>query len=638
MPLTDEQQIALARVLDFKLSLNRRSLPQLQPLSLYSSELKGTKQIAGCLQRIRDHGDLADSDISRQRYFNSLFNQGLVEGSWRRPALTQLANEYLGPLDSGVDDAFWQGDGGDEIEFTIIGALARRLSEYGTASDAFKVAWYGAQAFFEYVPRDELDTVLADRAKLLFLYRINSNGWEIGRYFRLNAAERQAFEADFDRIRPTAEQHPTSPIEEAAALYKDAADKIQSDVRFRISGFLNAYNRLKVEMGAALPRLDRQLTLRLGGIDEDVRGPNSSTDAGISPVVPVSISTVAPAVPLKHPHQLIVTGCPGSGKSFYVESLTKDADYVIRTQFHPESSFFDFVGAYKPQPVYERADQANPLEEGDGTAGIRGKPLIDYRYVPGPLMRGLVHALQHPDQNVVVLVEEINRGNAAAILGDVLQLLDRDEEGSSRYELEATTEQRAFLASMGIRRNSIGLPANLYLWATMNSADQGVFPLDTAFRRRWSYVYKGFAEPCSYPAASAVVVYDGKRYGWDDFRGAINNFLIGLGVHEDKLIGPYFLTEGQLASPDAVLEKMFLYLWDDVLRFRQDTLFNERSFSAVTKVWNKGEGAPLKVEMPAPLSTPATVAISIAESSVAASDAFGTSDNAPAASGGAVVS
>lgn len=637
MPLTDEQQLALARVLDFKLSLNRKSLPQLQPLSLYSSELKGTKQIAGCLQRARDRGDLADSDVSRQRYFNSLFNQGLVEGSWQKPVLTVLASHYLDPLTSGVDDAFWQGDGGDGVEFEIISALAMRLSEGGIVSDSFKVAWYGAQAFFEYVPREELDTVLSDRAKLLFLYRINSNGWEIARYFRLNTAERQAFEAVFEGIRRTSEQQSTSRIEEAAALYKDAAEKVQADVRFRVSGFLNAYKRLENRMGAALPRLDRQLILRLGGFDEDARILTSVSGVASSPVLP-ALAVAKSAVPLKGPHQLIVTGCPGSGKSFYIESLAKDADYVIRTQFHPESSFFDFVGAYKPQPVYERVDRSNPLEEGDGTAGVRGKPLIDYRYVPGPLMRGLVHALQHPDQNVVVLVEEINRGNAAAILGDVLQLLDRDETGASRYELEATPEQRAFLVSMGVLGSGVRLPGNLYLWATMNSADQGVFPLDTAFRRRWSYVYKGFAEPCSYPAESAVVLYDGKRYCWDDFRGAINEFLIGLGIHEDKLIGPYFLTEGQLASPDALLEKLFLYLWDDVLRFRQDALFNEKSFSAVSRAWNKGEGSLLKVEMPASLSAQIRVAVPIEELSVSASNAGGAAGNEPVTTGGSVAS
>lgn len=590
MSLSDAEQLALARVLDFNVSLTRKNTPQLQPLSLYSSELKSTTQIVGCLQDIRETGTLSETVTTRNRYFNSLQNQGLVEGPAAGPTLTTLADHYLGPLDSKADASFWQGDGGDQVEYEVIRELTRRLADGEPVSDAFKVAWYGAQTFFDYVPESEIDGVLADRWKLLFLFRINSNGWEIGRYFRLSPEERKAFEEAFERVLPTNEQHPTSPIEAAAAKYKDAAKWIQADVRFRISGFLNAYKRLRAELGPLLPRLDRHLALRLGGSDHSSHG-----------VTPPSAGTLPPAAPLPHPHQLIVTGCPGSGKSHYIDDLARKADYVIRTQFHPESSFFDFVGSYKPQPVYERYDASNPLEEGDGAPGSRGRPLIDYRYVPGPLMRGLVRALTRPDENVVVLIEEINRGNAAAVLGDMLQLLDRDEFGSSRYEIEATSEQRAFFASFQIDSDTIRLPPNLYLWATMNSADQGVFPLDTAFRRRWSYIYKGYSEPCKHPAESAVVHYGGQTYAWDVFRGTINNFLIGEGIHEDKLIGPYFLTLRQLADPDAILEKLFLYLWDDVLRFRQESLFTEKSFSAVSAIWADGKGAPLKLTMPAPV-------------------------------------
>jgi len=590
MSLSDSEQLALTRVLDFNLSLTRKNTPQLQPLSLYSSELKSTTQIAGCLRTIRDTGALSENATTRSRYFNSLYNQGLVDGTPAKPTLTDLAEHYLRPLDAGVDTSFWQGDGGAQVEYEVIRELTRRLTDGEPVSDVFKAAWYGAQTFFDYVPESEIDDVLADHSKLLLLFRINSHGWEIGRYFRLSAEERQAFEEAFEQVLPTIEQHPTSPIEAAAAKYKDAAKQIQADVRFRICGFLNAYKRLRSELGALLPRLDRHLILRLGGSDHSSHG-----------VTPPSGVSLPPAAPLPHPHQLIVTGCPGSGKSHYVDDIAGAADHVIRTQFHPESSFFDFVGSYKPQPVYERYDASNPLEEGDGAPGSRGRPLIDYRYVPGPLMRGLVRALTRPDENIVVLIEEINRGNAAAILGDMLQLLDRDELGTSRYGVEATSEQRAFFASFQIDIDTIRLPPNLYLWATMNSADQGVFPLDTAFRRRWSYVYKGYSEPCKYPAESAVVHYGGQTYAWDVFRGTINNFLIGEGIHEDKLIGPYFLTLRQLADPDAILEKLFLYLWDDVLRFRQESLFTEKSFSAVSAIWAGGKGAPLKLTMSAPV-------------------------------------
>lgn len=587
MHLTDTERLALVKVLNFRVSLTRKSTPKLLPMSLYSSELKGREQIAGCLKAIRDGNPLSDIPRSRDRYFNSLHNQGLANGTAAKPKLTDLSHFYLEPLDRGEKSDFWQGDGGDSVELEVIRALAATLQEGGSASDAFKLAWYGAQTFFDYLPDAEVSTVLADRDLLLFLFRINSNGWEIARYFQLSEDERQEFRDAFAKIQPSADWNPTDPIDVAAASYKDAAQNVQADVRFRISGFLNAYNNLRAELGAKLPRLDRSLVVRAAVIGDRAGAP-----------LPLINADAEPAAPLKHPYQLIVTGCPGSGKSYYVDRLIEEADYVIRTQFHPESTFFDFVGAYKPQPVYQPVDEKHPLYEGDGVASQRGKPLIDYRFVPGPFMRGLTRALVRPDENVVVLIEELNRGNTAAVMGDILQLLDRGSDGCSSYEIEVTEEQRTYFSSVGLTVNTIRLPKNLYLWATMNSADQGVFPLDTAFRRRWSYVYKGYTEPCRYSPEESLITYGGKQYSWEIFRKAINDHLIEIGIHEDKLIGPYFMTVTQLIDPDAILQKLFLYLWDDVLRFRQDSLFTAKSFSAVAVAWARGSGAPLNLVLP----------------------------------------
>ncbi|OWY32670.1 hypothetical protein CEJ45_20745 [Herbaspirillum aquaticum] len=179
-------------------------------------------------------------------------------------------------------------------------------------------------------------------------------------------------------------------------------------------------------------------------------------------------------------------------------------------------------------------------------------------------------------------------------MGDVLQLLDRDQvTGASQYEIDITPEQKSYFSSLGVSVNSLRLPSNLFIWATMNNADQGVFPLDTAFRRRWNYVYKGYTEVCGYPAENCRIEYGGLYYNWDQFRGVLNNHLVEQGIHEDKLIGPYFLTEQQLANSEAVLQKLFLYLWDDVLRFRQETLFLAKSFSGVSRDWKDGKGSPL---------------------------------------------
>lgn len=367
MPLTDTDRLALTKVLDFKVLLTRKNTPKLLPLSLYSSELKGREQIAGCLMSIRDGKPLSETHRSRDRYFNSLSNQYLAQGSALVPELTTLSNYYLDAMERGVNGTFWQSNDGDDIEYKVIREIVHTMRQGTAVGGFFKAAWYGAQTFFDYVPDDELPGILADRDRLLFLFRINSNGWEIARYFQLSEQERKAFEEAFAKVRPSDAWSPKAPIEIAAAKYKDAAEQVQSDVRFRISAFLKAYDRLRTELGIGLPRLDRKLIVRIG---TDLNGVTS-------PVLLINALT-EPAAPLAHPHQLIITGCPGSGKSYYADRLIKEADYVIRTQFHPESSFFDFVGAYKPQPVYEPINDKHPLEEGDGTVGKRGKPLIDY--------------------------------------------------------------------------------------------------------------------------------------------------------------------------------------------------------------------------------------------------------------------
>ena len=218
-------------------------------------------------------------------------------------------------------------------------------------------------------------------------------------------------------------------------------------------------------------------------------------------------------------------------------------------------------------------------------------------------MHALTRALMGPSENVVLLIEEINRGNPAAIFGDLLQLLDRDEAtGSSRYPVMASQDVTSYFSKLGYNINTLRLPPNLYLWATMNSADQGVFPMDTAFRRRWNFIYKGYAEACKYSAERAMLRYGGEMYSWDVFRKELNLQLVNLGIHEDKLIGPYFLTEQQLADPTSVLQKLFLYIWDDVLRFRQTELFTVRSFSEVMEIWGAGNGRPLRLSLHAEAS------------------------------------
>jgi hypothetical protein len=597
--LNDDERNTLAEVLELRPSLNRKNNPKLEPLSLYSSELKSLKQIASNLNNIRASGIVGktgDDEKTRARYFNTLSNIGLVDGTAISPVLTGLAVPFLQAYDSSPGDEYWR-DHSNGLETQLLREISKVMASGGEASDFFKCAWYNAQCFFERVPESEIDDTLNSLDKLLFLFHIHSAGWEIERYFNLPHADRTKFEKVFEKIPRSDKWTPTAPIEIAASKYKDAGAQFQMDVRYRISGFLNGYRLVRDEMGTLTPYLTRNLEAR------------TSTAKNHQKTGEIGTNKITSAAPLNQPLQLIVTGCPGSGKSHYVDKLVKAADCaVFRTQFHPETTFFDFVGAFKPQPIYENT-KGLALLEMDGSAFGYGRPLIDYRFVPGVFVRAYIKALQSPSSNVVLLIEELNRGNTAAIFGDLLQLLDRSSDGWSKYDVLPSPELKSYLERMGVDGTALRLPPNLYIWSTMNSADQGVFPLDTAFRRRWSYVYMGYSEVCGYVKEKAVIRYDGKNYSWDTFRSTLNQKLITLGVHEDKLIGPYFLNEDQLADPDAILEKLFLYIWDDVLRFRQDELFSQKSFAEVAQVWAKGAGSPLQLTLPAPID-PAVISAS----------------------------
>ena len=250
-----------------------------------------------------------------------------------------------------------------------------------------------------------------------------------------------------------------------------------------------------------------------------------------------------------------------------------------RVTFHPNYSYAQFVGTYKPI-----------------TKIINGKEEITYEFVPGPFIRTFINA-KKSGQNVLLIIEEINRANVAAVFGDVFQLLDRDEYGNSEYPITTSEDLRKFLAkseNLGGKPEdyeTISLPSNMYIWATMNSADQGVFPIDTAFKRRWEFEYIGIddnedklvndkKEPLFIPISK-----DGKvsqKVIWNDLRKAINIKLISLGINEDKLLGPFFLSKSVLESAmDSGMDfvklfesKVLMYLFEDAAKMKVKDLFN----------------------------------------------------------------
>lgn len=268
---------------------------------------------------------------------------------------------------------------------------------------------------------------------------------------------------------------------------------------------------------------------------------------------------------LKHPHNTIWAGAPGTGKSFQLnQDASKDfmTGNIMRVTFHPEYTYYDFVGTYRPKM----------------SKNEMGK--IEYCFVPGPFAKMLKRALWNKGTNYCLIIEEINRANMAAAFGDVFQLLDRTSEDSvdgsvkmheSEYAICPSEELYAYLMEepkeepKGNQPNdniksALRLPANLYIWATMNSADQGVFPMDTAFKRRWSFVNMDID-----PSQESID-------DWDKIRRGINDMLLTHHVQEDKLMGYYFLKEKERAAlATALKEKVMLYLFEDAAKpFRKN--------------------------------------------------------------------
>ncbi len=285
----------------------------------------------------------------------------------------------------------------------------------------------------------------------------------------------------------------------------------------------------------------------------------------------------------------IIFGAPGTGKSFQLKQESTDGNHfanIERVTFHPDYSYGQFVGSYKP------------VSDDEGR--------IRYEYVPGPFMRTLVKALEsgkkgESAEKFLLIVEEINRAKVAAVFGDMFQLLDRTDAGDSVYEIQASEDVRRYLARElgGTKENytSIKIPNNMYIWATMNSADQGVFPMDTAFKRRWEFIYLSINANEKKIAIEDLPIINGdaKIIKWNILRKSINNMLLKeCKVNEDKLLGPFFISgevfKNATSNPDeffnAFNSKVLMYLFEDAGKMHQKKLFagidqNELTFSKV---------------------------------------------------------
>ena len=311
----------------------------------------------------------------------------------------------------------------------------------------------------------------------------------------------------------------------------------------------------------------------------------------------------------------IVYGAPGTGKSHKVNNF-KDkffADEFLfeRVTFHPSYTYGQFVGSYKPSPIYSK-DESKTISwyssdrKKDDTLM---NPHIDYTLVAGPFLNMLCKALNNPDYNFLLIIEEMNRANAAAVFGDVFQLLDRGNENISTYKVKFNADITNFLVKNiknDVDKNLfnkdtgfVKIPKNLFIWGTMNSADEGVSKMDSAFKRRWSFEYTDInpiKDSKKYETVTKLAMYipflysgKGAYIPWNTFRENLNEVLYDINkmLPEDKYIGPFFLNENELLDKNVIKSKLLLYLKDDVLKHSSDKLFNDFRFSSISRNFDK---------------------------------------------------
>ena len=318
------------------------------------------------------------------------------------------------------------------------------------------------------------------------------------------------------------------------------------------------------------------------------------------------------------PKQQIFYGAPGTGKSHEIKDLTK-GESVVRTTFHPDSDYSTFVGAYKPT-MDDVDTKVVPVVLGEsGTVfkkneGTYTEKRIVYQFVIQAFLKAYLGAWKKYSEASsdevkpqFLVIEEINRGNCAQIFGDLFQLLDRGENGFSEYPVEADNDlqreiERAFKdhkdykLKEGVKINAEGaveeytsnygatlsediqhgrillLPPNLYIWATMNTSDQSLFPIDSAFKRRWDWEYM----PIGYKNDTWTIKIGTKEYNWVDFQRKINEKIYDVDNSEDKQLGDYFVNAdrtGNEISSDTLLNKILFYLWNDVCKDDPDIIF-----------------------------------------------------------------
>ena len=303
--------------------------------------------------------------------------------------------------------------------------------------------------------------------------------------------------------------------------------------------------------------------------------------------------------------QQIYYGAPGTGKSKTIKDLTF-GESVIRTTFHPDSDYASFVGTYKPitEEVTLRDCYGKKVID-EETNEVVKEERIAYKFIPQAFLEAYVEAWKKlgSSKKQFLIIEEINRGNCAQIFGDLFQLLDRNEYGFSDYPIVADKDMQKYLekefagweitnkdeinqlygeanmVNLIMKGERLVLPSNLYIWATMNTSDQSLFPIDSAFKRRWDWKYVPISEGRDKETNAPLNWYintGDKQYKWWSFISKVNELIGSLTNSEDKKLGYFFCKakDGEIDA-DLFVSKVIFYLWNDVFK---DYGFDDKDF------------------------------------------------------------
>lgn len=279
--------------------------------------------------------------------------------------------------------------------------------------------------------------------------------------------------------------------------------------------------------------------------------------------------------------QIIYYGAPGTGKSHSVKCEIKaweEKGRVVRTTFHPDSDYSTFVGAYKPTTEsVQRYDIYNKPMTKDGQPVM--EQIITYEFVAQAFLQAYIDAWKNREEPEFLIIEEINRGNCAQIFGDLFQLLDRGDDGYSEYSVRADKDLQKHLAKAfadvaldnypKVKSGEVLiLPKNLYIRATMNTSDQSLFPIDSAFKRRWDWKYVPIAKGNDNGVElNWEIAIDSEKYDWWTFIETINKHIFGTTNSEDKQLGFFFCkAKNNIIDAETFVGKVIFYLWNDVFK------------------------------------------------------------------------